>query len=178
MTKKDKLTKRQEAFVEAIVVGKSQRIACSEAGYKQGTNSTVDAAASRMYNDPKIAARLAEKRKKVEIKQINMIAMSATEVAAGFREIYLRALANDEFNAATNALDKLAKQLGYYAPEKHELTGKNGGEIRTKELSDNELNARISELTAKVGAGGIALFAGGTAHKASPEEPEIIRTTH
>jgi hypothetical protein len=178
MTKKDKLTKRQEAFVEAILVGKSQRVAYLEAGYKQGKNSTIDAAASRMYNDPKIAARLARLRQKVEIKQINMIAMSATEVAAGFREIYLRALANDEFNAATNALDKLAKQLGYYAPEKHEHTGKDGGAIKTKELSDNELNARIAELATKISAGGAALFTRGAAHTTGTEEPTIIRTTH
>lgn len=47
------------------------------------------------------------------------------------------------------ANDSIAKHLGMFV-EKHEHTGKDGGPIETRNLSDEELDARIARLMGKV----------------------------
>ena len=55
------LTPKQEAFVIALVEGKSQRQAYKEAYPKtRMKDSTIDVEASRMFNDPKISLRYQE----------------------------------------------------------------------------------------------------------------------
>lgn len=58
-----------------------------------------------------------------------------------------------KLHSKTDALDKLGRHLGIYAPEKHEHTGKDGKPIEVA-YSDAERARRVAALVAKIQAEG------------------------
>jgi len=63
-------------------------------------------------------------------------------------------------NTILKAMDQRAKHLGLYAPEKHANTDSHGNDIcnscqRLREMSDDEVKARIRELQGEMGDGGL-----------------------
>lgn len=76
------LTKKQEAFVQLLIQGYTQRQAYIKAGYstKNMTNKTIDECASRLLKNPKVYARYEKLRHKVIKKAEEEAIMSAIEV--------------------------------------------------------------------------------------------------
>lgn len=57
-----------------------------------------------------------------------------------------------KMHSKVEALDKLARHLGVYAAEKHELTGRNGGPIEVKEMSALERAKALAAILARAQA--------------------------
>lgn len=75
----------------------------------------------------------------------------------------IQAINNGELTGIIFYLKTKHKARGYVERSEQEFSGRNGGPVRieTTSTADDELNARILELTAKTGAGGAAGAAGG-----------------
>lgn len=86
--KKDKLTARQEKFVQNIIRGMTQREAYKKSfNPKNSSDKTIDETACKLFNTPKIQTRYNELLQKMEDKAI----MSAEE-----RLKFLTQVVNDE----------------------------------------------------------------------------------
>ena len=122
------LTAKQEAFVQNIMQGMSQADAYRSAyNSKRMSDKTIHEAASRLMNDSKVTARLAELREQIA----NETIMSAKRRAERLTEF-----ANDgDPNVAMKAIDLLNKMTGEYV-QKVEAEVTNAVNINI-ELSDD-----------------------------------------
>ena len=122
------LTAKQEAFVQNIMQGMSQADAYRSAyNSKRMSDKTIHEAASRLMNDSKVTARLAELREQIA----NETIMSAKRRAERLTEF-----ANDgDPNVAMKAIDLLNKMTGEYV-QKIEAEVTNAVNINI-ELSDD-----------------------------------------
>jgi len=129
----EKLTPKQERFIQNIVSGMSQREA-----YKNSYNAenmgdkTIDEAASRLFNDSKINARYKELMEKLEDEAIMTakqrmkwlsdvvnniqkedIYLTADKGAEGMEDVKIGSK-NDDLNPKMKAIDILNKMSGEY----------------------------------------------------------------
>lgn len=125
---------RHERFAQELAKGKSQAEAYTKAGYKPD-----DGAASRLSGNIKVRDRVAELQSRAAEKAVFTAADMARQLDED-RE-FARKLKNP--SAAISASLGKAKVLGL-APDRMEHTGKNGGPIEYRDLSDEEIDARIA----------------------------------
>lgn len=83
------LTDNQEAFVQELIKGKSQREAYKLAGYKTDsmTDKTIDEAASRLFKNSKVNARYEELRTRLIKESEDECIVSAKDVLRRWYEI-------------------------------------------------------------------------------------------
>ncbi len=119
------LTSKQEAFVQALFKGKTQRQAYYEAYPTSRTwaENSVDNKASVLYRNAKVRARLDELNAKLQSKQENAVIYGASQLRAFWTSI----LMNEESGMQNRikASELLAKSQGMFV-EKRESTIKSG----------------------------------------------------
>lgn len=138
-----KLTIKQEKFCNKYLEsGNASEAYRAVYGCKGWKDESVWENASRLLNNSKVAARVAELRKEME----NRSNMSKDEVIAWLTSIikgeeiddYKRISENNksDYSVTTRqkvskqwALEKLCKVMGYDSPTKNELTGANGSAL-------------------------------------------------
>lgn len=140
-----KCNAREERFAQLVAGGMSQSEAfrIANPGSREWMEKTVHAKASEMAARPRVRARIDE-----------MLAQSAQQVVFTLADhlrnldvISKAALKAKDFSAAARAEEARGKASGFYV-QKHELTGKNGGPIETKQtrdLTDEELRAELEK---------------------------------
>jgi phage terminase small subunit len=188
----DKLTIKQEKYVQGLFAGMSQREAYKRAfNPKKMSDKTIDENASRLANSIKVIARLEEL--KSELKNRNMITVErvmAEYAKLGFfdprrlfhddgrpkditelddetaaciagldvQEVYEGNGDQREFVGYVKkykladkkaALDSIAKCLGMFT-DKMEITGKDGGPIDIRSMTDEELDRQIKEMQERI----------------------------
>jgi phage terminase small subunit len=138
------LSQKMEAFAQAIAAGSYQadayRMAYPTA--QDWQDSAVWTEASRLAKDPRVAARIAE----LQAKGAEASVFTLADHLRNLAEISRAALAAKDFTAAARAEESRGKASGFYV-QKHELTGKGGGPIETKQtrdLTDEELKAELA----------------------------------
>ena len=127
---------RHERFAQELAMGKTQVEAYEVAGYVAN-----DSNSSKMARNPKILARVAEITGKAAQK-------AAVTVASILEELEeARALARKIKQPSTMATASLGKaKVAGLVAEKHEHTGRDGGPIETKEVSDIDAARRIAHI--------------------------------
>lgn len=124
-----KLTAKQEAFAQGIADGLGQadayRMAYDAEGMK---DSTVYSNASRLMNDSKIIARVAELKAQVADKQLWTREMSVK----GLMSAYRIALEAKSSTGMTGAVKELNIMHGYNEPTKHSV------ELKFKPITDED----------------------------------------
>lgn len=122
------LNARQLKFAQGIVAGKTQKQAAIDAGYSV---SRAEATGSRMVTYGKVQAYIAEMRAKVE----ETVLMSREQAVGCMLEIVEGKHKEDgkaDATGRTAAYDKAARTLGWYEPEKLEVTGSWADRIRKR----------------------------------------------
>ncbi|MDE0590428.1 terminase small subunit [Halocynthiibacter sp. C4] len=134
MSKRDKLTEKQEAFALAYFetgnAGEAYRRAYDVE--ENARDSWIYVEACQLLDNPKIALKLNALREQAsELAIYNVLQASAEYEAA-------RSLAEQEKNpsAMVGAISGKVKLFGLEAPKasRHEITGKDGGAIKTEEV--------------------------------------------
>jgi phage terminase small subunit len=158
----DKLTIKQEKYVQGLFAGLSQREAYKQAyNCKKMKDKTIDENASRLANDSKVKARLRELTE--EFKNRNMLTVEW--VLNNLKEVTERCLQQEpvkdrqgnetgeytfQANGANRALELIGKHLGMFT-DKVEMTGKDGGPIEIKTMKDEEIDQQIQEMQERLG---------------------------
>jgi phage terminase small subunit len=123
----DKLTAKQEAFAQSIANGDDQATAYRTAYDAQNMkDETVYSNASRLMNNSKVAARVAELKAQVVEKQLWTREMSVKGLMSAYR-IALEAKASSGMTAAVKELNIMH---GYNAPTQHSV------ELKFKPITD------------------------------------------
>jgi phage terminase small subunit len=199
----DKLTIKQEKYVQGLFAGLSQREAYKQAyNCKKMKDKTIDENASRLANDSKVKARLRELTE--ELKQRNMVTVekvlaelakvgfaNGSDFARVIEKEYTEEIMDDEGNKTekihkykvvdviptellekdklaaiagikatdkgieikTNdklkALELMGKYLGMFT-DKVEMTGKDGGPIDIRSMTEEELDQQIKEMQERI----------------------------
>jgi phage terminase small subunit len=129
-----KLTAKQEAFAQAIADGMGQadayRMAYDAEAMK---DSTVYSNASRLMNDSKVAARVAELKSQVVEKQLWTREMSVKGLMSAYR-IALEAKTSTGMTAAVKELNVMH---GFNEPTKLSITGSMIQRIQREVIDDN-----------------------------------------
>lgn len=139
------LSPRMEAFAQACASGNCEQSTAYRQCYpnaQRWQDATVHKEASRLAKHPGVAARIAELRSKGAEASVFTLADHLRNLA----EISRAALKAGDFTAAARAEESRGKASGFYV-QKHELTGKGGGPIETKQtrdLTDDELKAELA----------------------------------
>jgi hypothetical protein len=129
-----KLTAKQEAFAQAIADGMGQadayRMAYNAESMKDGT---VYSNASRLMNDSKVAARVAELKSQVVEKQLWTREMSVKGLIQAYR------IAQDAKTSTgmTAAVKELNVMHGFNEPTKLSITGSMIQRIQREVIDDN-----------------------------------------
>lgn len=129
---------RHEKFAQELAKGESASSAYKQAGYSTAGNA-AEACASRLLRDAKVAARLGELKARAAEKAV----VTAADIAAQLDEDRKFARGLKQGAAAVSATLGKAKVLGVII-DRHEHTGRNGGPIEYRDLSDEEIAARIA----------------------------------
>ena len=137
-----KLTAKQQAFCEEYLVDLNATQAAIRAGYKTDSAGPIGSENLTKRNIQAEIARLqSERSKRVEL--------TADAVLAEIAEIGLKARDAGQYATALRAAELKGRHLGMF-PNKHELTGKDGGPVRISStermfgnLSDEELDERL-----------------------------------
>jgi hypothetical protein len=124
---------RHERFAQELAKGKSQVDAYAAAGFKPNRSH-----AARLVANGNISARIEELKEKAAEKA----AITAADIAKQLDEDREFARQNTHSGAAVQATMGKAKVLGLIK-DRHEHSGPNGGPIPYRELSDEEVEARI-----------------------------------
>ena len=95
-----------QAYVECVSIGGK----CSE--------GTAEVTGCRLSKDSKVALRIAELRSKVSDAADKKFDLTKDKWLGRLAGIARKAEDSDDFNAATNALDKIGKAGGWYEAEK------------------------------------------------------------
>lgn len=125
---------RHERFAQELAKGSPASAAYEAAGYVPSEPN-----ASRLTRNDKVAARVLELKQRAAEKTVVTVA----DIAAQLDEDREFARKNEHSGAAITATLGKAKLLGLM-PERHEHTGRNGGPIEYRDLSDDEVEARIA----------------------------------
>ncbi|MGM0614777.1 MAG: terminase small subunit [Pseudomonadota bacterium] len=140
----DALTRLERMTVIGIIAGKSQRQAYRDAGGKAKTDDSADAVVSKMLSKDRVKAFL------------NAMYATPTREAVMTREEALERLtsiANDEGDNrnAMQAIKHLSDMMGWNAPSKHELTGKDGQPMRMQsDVSAPEIASALEGIMSRL----------------------------
>lgn len=156
MTKKRKLTGQQDKFCRNIVEGMSQIDAYREAGYKCATDHILSAAASRLFSDPRIKARIEELRKgagkRTELtaaglaERLDRIARAAELAALRRSEDGEEILeARDAADVARQAMMDAAKLLGLIVDRSKVESENVNFNVSDSPMSEEEWEAEFAE---------------------------------
>lgn len=124
---------RHEKFAQERAKGKSVDEAYSLAGFKPHRGN-----AHRLSTNESVRARVAELQHRAAEKAV----VTANDIAAQLDEDRAFAKEKGQAAAAVSATLGKAKVLGLL-PDRHEHTGRNGAPIEYRNLSDEEIEARI-----------------------------------
>lgn len=120
---------RHEAFAQALAKGMTATDAYADAGYKGDRT-----AASRLSTNVNIGRRVDEIKSRVAEKA----EWTAADRLSALKDIFDRE-SKDDPRTAIAAIAEANKMQGSYAPEKRELTGKDGGAIQTESRTWREV---------------------------------------
>ena len=141
---------RLEVFAEALAAGHTPAEAARIAKYPHG--SSFDANARKRAQRADVKARVAELQAPA-LERVKQHIDISIEWAAG----KLAGIAGFDLGSSKTkvsdqiaAINLLAKMYGWMAPEKSELTGKDGGPIGLNDHSDMERAKALAALIAKV----------------------------
>lgn len=140
-----KLTQKEERYTQGLFIGKSQREAYKYAGYSMNQlPETIDANACRLAKDSKVIARLEELNEGTETENVASVLERKEVLTKDIRDNHKDRYGIPIKGPRLQAIDILNKMEGSYAPDRHELTGRDGSplEIDTREL----LIARIESI--------------------------------
>lgn len=132
---------RHEKFAQERAKGKSIDDAYVAAGYAENCGN-----AGRLGRSEPVLERVAELQLRVAAKTETTVA----DIVAQLDEDRAFAREKGQSAAAVSASLGKAKLLGLM-PERHEHTGKNGGPIEYRDLSEDEIDARLAALAEKHG---------------------------
>lgn len=136
---------KHERFAQELAKGENATASYKLAGYSAKGNS-AEAAASRLLSDVKVQDRLAELLERAAIR----VELTALDIVRMLNED--REMARDlkQPSAAVSASMGIAKVLGHLI-ERNELTGKNGGPIETRDLTEDTeaVDQRIAQLVTR-----------------------------
>lgn len=127
---------RHERFAQELAKGSSASAAYSAAGYKPS-----DQHASRLVRNGKVAARVLELKERAAVRA----EITAADIARQLDEDREFAREKGQSAAAVSATLGKAKLLGLM-PDRLEHTGRNGGPIEYRDLSEAEIDARLDAL--------------------------------
>jgi len=121
MNDKNRLTPKQEKFVQNLFNGMSQRKAYIQAGYSDNSSDAViDVRACELAKSSKVSGRLSELQKAAEEKAV----MTRAEILARLSDIAREEITNRHGvpirGSNLQAMAELNKMQGHYAPEKFE----------------------------------------------------------
>ena len=137
------LTPKEELFVAEYLIHSNGARAYAAAGYK-GSSETVRKGAFDLLRRPRVKAAIDAARGK----RLKKLELTAEKVLGDIGRIADKAEAADEYSAALRGHELLGKHLKLFA-ERVELTGKDGGPLRT--MTNEALDARIEELRDELG---------------------------
>lgn len=123
---------RHERYAQELAKGQSQLDAYAAAGYKPDRGAATRLSAKISARVDALKARAAEK-----------VEVTVADIARQLDEDRELARSLGQTGAAVSASLGKAKVLGLIV-ERQELTGKNGGPIEYRDLSDDEVAARIA----------------------------------
>lgn len=123
---------KQEAFAQAIASGKTADRAQKIAGYSKNHGN-----ATRLKSNEVIKNRVEEIRGRVSEKA----EWSAAERLEALKRIATSGEQDNDRRAAIAAIAEANKMQGSHAPSKTELSGLNGGAIKTEDISAREILA-------------------------------------
>jgi hypothetical protein len=127
------LSPKQEAFAQSLASGATQSDAY-RAAYNVRPNTTADSihqAASKLAADPKVLSRVAELKAPLVEKQLWTREMSVK----GLVNAYKVSQQGQNASGMVAAVKELNAMHGFNAAAKHELTGANGGAIKTEAVT-------------------------------------------
>jgi phage terminase small subunit len=116
------LTPKQQRFCAEYLIDLNATAAYKRAGYACKNDNTAAASSCMLLRNPKIQAEIAKGRAEQEHRTV----VTADYVIGNLRAVVERCMgAGKQFNAggAVAALDKLAKHLGLYAPDRVTVDG-------------------------------------------------------
>jgi hypothetical protein len=122
---------KHERFAQLLAKGENATAAYKAAGYS-ATGNSAEAAASRLLSDVKVQARISELQERAAIK----VEKTAADVVRMLEEDRKLAREIQQPGAAVSASMGIAKILGLVV-DRSELTGKNGGPIETRDVSED-----------------------------------------
>ncbi len=132
---------RHESMAQALAQGKTADDAYAEAGFKPNRGN-----AARLKANDSIQKRVAEIKSRVAEKA----EWTAADRLLALKSIF-DASASDDRRTAIAAIAEANKMQGSYAPVKREHSGPNGGPIEYANLTEEEIDARITALAAGAG---------------------------
>lgn len=138
--------KKHEAVAQALAEQKTPEEACQLAGYKPGSSFKDNA--RKLSHRPDIKARVSELLAPGIAEAERQIAVDTEYVLTKARRIVEVKVANSKVKVADQiaALNLIAKVVGAFAPDRHELAGKNGGPIETADVAENEVLRRVAHM--------------------------------
>jgi len=128
-------------MAQALAQGKTADDAYAEAGFKPNRGN-----AARLKANDSIQKRVAEIKSRVAEKA----EWTAADRLLALKSIF-DASASDDRRTAIAAIAEANKMQGSYAPVKREHSGPNGGPIEYANLTEEEIDARITALAAGAG---------------------------
>lgn len=146
----DKLTAKQQAFINEYIVDFNGTQAAVRAGYSEKTARTTAAEYLAKPNIRAAVDRLLDDRLKLASIRAESVLMHLDEVRLDAMQHVVDRDGNDvmlDRASAIKTLELLGKHLGMWR-DKVELTGKDGGAIETKatkDLTDEELAAELAK---------------------------------
>lgn len=132
---------RHERFAQELAKGSAADAAYITAGFKPNRGNAI-----RLKANESVAARVAELKERAAAK----VEVTVADIVAQLDEDRAFAKQNKHSSAAIAASLGKAKLLGLM-PERHEHTGRGGGPIEYRDLSEDEIDARLSELAKQHG---------------------------
>lgn len=122
------LTAKQERFVAEYLVDLNATQAAIRAGYSE---KTAQEQSSRLLSNVMVAKAVAEAQARVSVKA-EWSAVDRLRMLADIAEAAIK----DDPRVAVSAIAEANKMQGSHAPNKQEITGKDGGVIEVKTLAD------------------------------------------
>lgn len=140
---------RHERFAQELAKGEHASTAYKNAGYS-ATGNSAESAAARLFKTVKVAKRVAELRSRIAEKVAEKTSIDAAWVLKKAAELHDKALEEKQLSVAKGALDIIGKHVDVQAFKEHI---QHSGLIEYKNLSDEEIEARIAAHEAKRGDG-------------------------
>lgn len=107
---KIKLTSKQEVFALGVASGLNFSDAYRSAGYRGGSNKTINEAASRLFKNSKVIARIEELRRQI-MERTQITLERHLEILEEIRD---KAIEKSNYGIAINAHIALGRALGFY----------------------------------------------------------------